>query len=101
MLFALMLNHLQFLCYSFSFAENLLKILYISGRKEIIADFKSLLSSFPEAMSSMQSQLGNYKVAAVDIHSLQADVQSLSSISDRKVGTFISFMVVPGFSLRA
>ncbi|KAB2017573.1 hypothetical protein ES319_D08G172100v1 [Gossypium barbadense] len=55
------------------------------GRKEIVADFKSLLSSFPEAMSSMQSQLGNYKEAAVDIHSLQADVQSLSSISDRKV----------------
>ncbi|KAH1106839.1 hypothetical protein J1N35_010607 [Gossypium stocksii] len=55
------------------------------GRKEIVADFKSLLSSFPEAMSSMQSQLGNYKEAAMDIHSLQADVQSLSSISDRKM----------------
>ncbi|KAK8522072.1 hypothetical protein V6N12_066642 [Hibiscus sabdariffa] len=54
------------------------------GRKEIIADFKSLLSSFPEAMSSMQSQLGKYKEAAVDIHSLRADVQSLSSICDRK-----------------
>ncbi|TYI15077.1 hypothetical protein ES332_A08G163000v1 [Gossypium tomentosum] len=55
------------------------------GRKEIVADFKSLLSSFPEAMSSMQSQLGNYKEAAVYIHSLQADVQSLSSISDMKM----------------
>ncbi|KAK8480055.1 hypothetical protein V6N12_033972 [Hibiscus sabdariffa] len=54
------------------------------GRKEIIADFKSLLSSFPEAMSSMQSQLGKYKEDAVDIHSLRADVQSLSSICDRK-----------------
>ncbi|KAA3471488.1 E3 ubiquitin-protein ligase BRE1-like 1 isoform X1 [Gossypium australe] len=54
------------------------------GRAEIIADFKSLLSSFPEAMSSMQSQLGKYKEAAVDIHSLRADVQSLSSILDRK-----------------
>ncbi|MBA0553280.1 hypothetical protein Golob_012473, partial [Gossypium lobatum] len=47
-------------------------------------DFKSLLSSFPEAMSSMQSQLGKYKEAAVDIHSLRADVLSLSSILDRK-----------------
>ncbi|XP_021279614.1 E3 ubiquitin-protein ligase BRE1-like 1 isoform X2 [Herrania umbratica] len=55
------------------------------GRKEIIAEFKSLLSSFPEEMSSMQSQLGKYKEAAVDIHSLRADVQSLSSILDRKV----------------
>ncbi|XVF22818.1 hypothetical protein REPUB_Repub12eG0203600 [Reevesia pubescens] len=55
------------------------------GRKEIIAEFKSLLSSFPKEMSSMQSQLGKYKEAAVDIHSLRADVQSLSSILDRKV----------------
>ncbi|KAE8660865.1 E3 ubiquitin-protein ligase BRE1-like 1 [Hibiscus syriacus] len=54
------------------------------GRKEIIADFQSLLSSFPEAMSSMQSQLGKYKEAAADIHSLRADVQSLSNILDRK-----------------
>ncbi|XP_039034318.1 E3 ubiquitin-protein ligase BRE1-like 1 isoform X2 [Hibiscus syriacus] len=54
------------------------------GRKEIIVDFKNLLSSFPEAMSSMQSQLGKYKEAAVDIHSLRADVQSLSNILDRK-----------------
>ncbi|KAE8702018.1 epoxide hydrolase 2 [Hibiscus syriacus] len=55
------------------------------GRKEIIADFKNLLSSFPEAMSSIQSQLGKYKEAVADIHSLRADVQSLSSILDRKV----------------
>ncbi|KAH1080811.1 hypothetical protein J1N35_020572 [Gossypium stocksii] len=54
------------------------------GRKEIIAEFKSLLSSFPEEMSLMQSQLGKYKEAAVDIHSLRADVQSLSTTLDRK-----------------
>ncbi|XVE76891.1 hypothetical protein DITRI_Ditri13aG0016800 [Diplodiscus trichospermus] len=54
------------------------------GRKHIIAEFKNLLSSFPEEMSSMQSQLGKYKEAAEDIHSLRADVQSLSSILDRK-----------------
>ncbi|TYH99763.1 hypothetical protein ES332_A11G088900v1 [Gossypium tomentosum] len=53
-------------------------------RKEIIAEFKSLLSSFPEDMSLMQSQLGKYKEAAVDIHSLRADVQSLSTTLDRK-----------------
>ncbi|XVF73484.1 hypothetical protein PTKIN_Ptkin12aG0204800 [Pterospermum kingtungense] len=55
------------------------------GRKEIIAEFKSLLSSFPKEMSSMQSQLGKCKETAGDIHSLRADVQSLSSILDRKV----------------
>ncbi|MBA0617254.1 hypothetical protein Godav_026717 [Gossypium davidsonii] len=37
-------------------------------------EFKSLLSSFPEEMSLMQSQLGKYKEAVVDIHSLRADI---------------------------
>ncbi|XP_059633890.1 E3 ubiquitin-protein ligase BRE1-like 1 [Cornus florida] len=54
------------------------------GRKEIIAEFKALVSSFPEDMSSMQSQLSKYKDAASDIHSLRADVESLSSVLDRK-----------------
>ncbi|XP_027337937.1 E3 ubiquitin-protein ligase BRE1-like 1 isoform X2 [Abrus precatorius] len=55
------------------------------GRKQIIAEFKSLVSSFPEEMGSMQSQLSKYKESASDIHSLRADVQSVSSILDRKV----------------
>ncbi|TQD97812.1 hypothetical protein C1H46_016592 [Malus baccata] len=55
------------------------------GRKEIIKEFKSLVSSFPEKMGSMQGQLCKYKEAASDFHSLKADVQSLSSILDRKV----------------
>ncbi|TKY66301.1 E3 ubiquitin-protein ligase BRE 1 [Spatholobus suberectus] len=55
------------------------------GRKQIIAEFKSLVSSFPEEMGSMQSQLRKYKESASDIHSLRADVQSVSSILDRKV----------------
>ncbi|KAL7203819.1 hypothetical protein ACSBR2_016965 [Camellia fascicularis] len=54
------------------------------GRKEIIAEFKSLVSSFPEDMGSMQSQLRKYKEAASDVHSLRANVQSLSTILDRK-----------------
>ena len=60
--------------------------IFASGRKEIIAEFKSLLSSFPEEMGSMQSQLSKYKESASDIHSLRADVHSISSILDRKVG---------------
>ncbi|XP_061355965.1 E3 ubiquitin-protein ligase BRE1-like 1 [Gastrolobium bilobum] len=55
------------------------------GRKQIIAEFRSLVSSFPEEMGSMQSQLTKYKESASDIHSLRADVQSISSILDRKV----------------
>ncbi|CAK7347813.1 unnamed protein product [Dovyalis caffra] len=54
------------------------------GRKDIIAEFKALVSSFPEEMGSMQSQLSNFKEASSDIHSLRADVQSLSTVLDRK-----------------
>ncbi|XP_021892764.1 E3 ubiquitin-protein ligase BRE1-like 1 [Carica papaya] len=54
------------------------------GRKEILSEFKALVSSFPEEMSAMQGQLSKYKEAAVDIHSLRADVQSLFSILNRK-----------------
>ncbi|KAK7817607.1 e3 ubiquitin-protein ligase bre1-like 1, partial [Quercus suber] len=47
------------------------------GRKEIIAEFRNLVSSFPEEMSTMQSELSKYKEAASDVHSLRADVQSV------------------------
>lgn len=58
------------------------------GRKEIIAEFRTLLSSFPEEMSTMQSELSKYKETASDVHSLRADVQSLSGILERKVKEF-------------
>lgn len=54
------------------------------GRKEIIAEFKALVSSFPERMGSMQNQLVKHKETAAEIHSLRADVESLSNILDRK-----------------
>ena len=59
-----------------------------SGRKQIIAEFKALVSSFPEEMGNMQAELRKYKEIASDVHALRADVQSLSSILDRKVGIF-------------
>ncbi|OAY62491.1 E3 ubiquitin-protein ligase BRE1-like 1 isoform X2 [Manihot esculenta] len=55
------------------------------GRKQIIAELKALVSSFPEEMGSMQRQLSTYKEAASDIHYLRAEVQSLSAVLDRKV----------------
>lgn len=55
------------------------------GRKEIIAEFRALVSSFPEDMSAMQRQLSKYKEAALDIHILRADVLSLTNVLDRKV----------------
>lgn len=57
----------------------------ISGRKKIIAEFKALVSSLPQDMGIMQSELGKYKEAASELHSLRAEVQSLSSMLQRKV----------------
>ncbi|XP_013692234.1 E3 ubiquitin-protein ligase BRE1-like 1 isoform X1 [Brassica napus] len=54
------------------------------GRKELFADTKALVSSFPGEMSSMRSQLSNYKETAGGIHSLRADAQSLSGVLCRK-----------------
>ncbi|CAK9149379.1 unnamed protein product [Ilex paraguariensis] len=54
------------------------------GRQEIIAEFKSLVRSFPEQMGSMQSQLSEYKESAADVHSLRAHVRSLSSVLNQK-----------------
>ncbi|XP_043720938.1 E3 ubiquitin-protein ligase BRE1-like 1 isoform X2 [Telopea speciosissima] len=55
------------------------------GRKEIIAEFKTLVSSLPKDMGIMQSQLNKYKEAASEVHLLRAEVQFLSNILDRKV----------------
>ncbi|KAL3814984.1 hypothetical protein ACJIZ3_016252 [Penstemon smallii] len=55
------------------------------GRKEIIAEFKALVSSFPEKMGSMQNQLAKYKETAANIYCMRANVHSLTNILDRKV----------------
>lgn len=70
-------------------ASIVMEIPCITGRKEIIAEFKALVSSFPEEMETMQGQLRKYKETASDVHSLRADVRSLSSILDRKVSVFV------------
>lgn len=55
------------------------------GRQEIVNDFRALVSSFPEEMGAMQSELSKYKEAALNIHSLRADVQCFSRALDRMV----------------
>ncbi|XP_039121891.1 E3 ubiquitin-protein ligase BRE1-like 1 [Dioscorea cayenensis subsp. rotundata] len=55
-----------------------------AGRKEIISEFKALVASLPKDMEAMQSQLSNYKGASSGLHSLRAEVQSLSTILHRK-----------------
>ena len=61
-------------------------IAFSSGRKKVVSEFRALVSSFPEAMGSMQSQLHKCKEAATNAHSVRADMLSLSSIIDRMVG---------------
>ncbi|CAA6673888.1 unnamed protein product [Spirodela intermedia] len=54
------------------------------GRKEIISQFKALVSSLPKDMELMQAQLAKHKEDASEIHSLRAEVGSLSGLLDRK-----------------
>ncbi|XP_008803814.1 E3 ubiquitin-protein ligase BRE1-like 1 isoform X1 [Phoenix dactylifera] len=54
------------------------------GRKKIIAEFKALVSSLPKDMGIMQSELSKCKEAASELHSFRAEVQSLSSMLQRK-----------------
>ncbi|KAL0464585.1 UNVERIFIED_CONTAM: E3 ubiquitin-protein ligase BRE1-like 1 [Sesamum latifolium] len=55
------------------------------GRREIIAEFKALVSSFPEKMGSMQNHLAKHKETAADIHRLRANVESLTDVIHRKI----------------
>ncbi|XP_068651432.1 E3 ubiquitin-protein ligase BRE1-like 1 [Aristolochia californica] len=54
------------------------------GRKDIIQEFKALVSLLPEKMGSMQNYLNKYKESASEVHSLRAEVQSLSAVLNRK-----------------
>ncbi|KAJ3706923.1 hypothetical protein LUZ61_010628 [Rhynchospora tenuis] len=54
------------------------------GRKQIIVEFKALVSSLPNEMAIMQSELNKHKEAASDLHLLRAEVQSLSSMLKQK-----------------
>ncbi|KAH9625585.1 hypothetical protein KSS87_001455 [Heliosperma pusillum] len=60
------------------------------GRKEIISNFREFVSSFPEDMSSMQSNLRKYKDTASDVHSLRAESQSFSNILTRKAKELVT-----------
>ncbi|KAK8964000.1 E3 ubiquitin-protein ligase BRE1-like 1 [Platanthera guangdongensis] len=50
------------------------------GRKEIIAEFKELVSSLPKEMDAMQSELGKLKESSSEIHCLRAHVLSFSGL---------------------
>ncbi|KAL6652277.1 hypothetical protein ACP70R_011202 [Stipagrostis hirtigluma subsp. patula] len=54
------------------------------GRNQVISEFKALVSSLPREMDAMQSELSRHKDASLELHSLRAEVNSLSSILTRK-----------------
>ncbi|XP_074578685.1 E3 ubiquitin-protein ligase BRE1-like 1 [Curcuma longa] len=55
-----------------------------SSRKEIIQEFKALVASLPKSMEIMQSEIHQKKETTIDLHSLRAEVQCLSSMLHRK-----------------
>ncbi|XP_066369020.1 E3 ubiquitin-protein ligase BRE1-like 1 isoform X2 [Miscanthus floridulus] len=54
------------------------------GRNQVISEFKALVSSLPREMGAVQSELSKHKDASLQLHSLRAEVHSLSSIRTRK-----------------
>ncbi|KAM3226042.1 hypothetical protein ACQJBY_058624 [Aegilops geniculata] len=53
------------------------------GRNQTISEFKALVSSLPEEMGAMQTELSKYKDDASELHSLRAEVRSISDILAR------------------
>ncbi|AQK81182.1 E3 ubiquitin-protein ligase BRE1-like 1 [Zea mays] len=54
------------------------------GRNQVISEFKALVSSLPREMGAVQTELSKHKDASLQLHSLRAEVHSLSSIRTRK-----------------
>ncbi|XP_078428745.1 histone mono-ubiquitination 1 isoform X2 [Wolffia australiana] len=54
------------------------------GRKDIISQFKTLVSSLPKSIETMQSELTKHKEDASEVHSLKAKVESFTRILSRK-----------------
>uniref|UniRef100_A0A453FYG9 E3 ubiquitin protein ligase n=1 Tax=Aegilops tauschii subsp. strangulata TaxID=200361 RepID=A0A453FYG9_AEGTS len=57
------------------------------GRNQIISEFKALVSSLPGEMGAMQTELSKCKDDASELHSLRAEVHSVSDILARKRST--------------
>ncbi|KAF7085154.1 hypothetical protein CFC21_088632 [Triticum aestivum] len=53
------------------------------GRNQVISEFKALVSSLPGEMGAMQTELSKYKDDASELHSLRAEVRSISDILAR------------------
>lgn len=65
-----------------------------SGRKNVIAQFKELVASFPKKMESMQNELSKSKESTSEIHCLRAQLKFLSSMLGREVGFLIKYDII-------
>ncbi|KAG2607717.1 E3 ubiquitin-protein ligase BRE1-like 1 isoform X1 [Panicum virgatum] len=54
------------------------------GRNQVISKFRALVSSLPTEMGAIQTELSKHKDASLQLHSLRAEVHSLSGILNRK-----------------
>lgn len=66
------------------FETRLEEALQESGRKDIISEFKVMVSTLHKEMGMMQAHLTKFKETACEVHSLRAEVHSLSTILNRK-----------------
>eukprot|EP01018_Ginkgo_biloba_P001761 Gb_15023 [translate_table: standard] len=68
------------------FEIRLEEALQESGRKDIITEFKVMVSTLHKEMGMMQAHLNKFKETACEVHSLRAEVHSLTIILNRKSG---------------
>lgn len=56
-----------------------------TGRKEAVTELKVMVTTLHKEISMLQSQVNKYKEACRDVHSLKAEVHSLTAILETKV----------------
>jgi len=74
--------------------------LQLSGRNQVISKFRALVSSLPTEMGAIQTELSKHKDASLQLHSLRAEVHSLSGILTRKVYFVLLVCTISGQVLR-
>lgn len=65
-------------------------MLIISGRNEIIGEFKALVASLPMHMDRLQLEISEYKDDSSILNSCRAENKSLKNILERKVSDIVT-----------
>lgn len=63
----------------------LLKVVYVSGRKDVKDEFQVMTSALSKEIGMMESQLNRWKQTADEALSLREKAQSLSALLEAKV----------------